>query len=128
MSMNPARTFNSALGASYWHAIWIYFIALALGMFCAAEVFLQVRGGAAPYCAKLHHANNKRCIFQHPQQDERSLAVEAGMPRSLSEAFIFPNARKRKGAKKNCFIRTDNYRVRVLKKLAETLDLPKLNF
>ena len=45
-----------------------------------------------------------------------------------SEAFIFPNARKRKGAKKNCFIRTDNYRVRVLKKLAETLDLPKLNF
>lgn len=47
--------------------------------------------------------------------------------RSL-EAFIFPNARKRNGAKKNGFIRTDNYRVRVLKKLATDLKLPKLNF
>jgi len=65
MSMNPARTFGSALHASYWHAIWIYFIAPTLGMYCAAEVFLRVRGGAAPYCAKLHHANNKRCIFHH---------------------------------------------------------------
>ena len=44
------------------------------------------------------------------------------------EAFIFPNARKRKGAKKNSFIRTDNYRARVLNKLAEKLGLPKLNF
>jgi integrase len=47
---------------------------------------------------------------------------------SSPEAFIFPNARKRKGAKKNGFIRTDNYRARVLKKLAEKLGLPKLNF
>lgn len=69
MSMNPARTFGSAFHASYWHAIWIYFIAPTLGMFCAAEVFLRARGGVAPYCAKLHHANNKRCIFQHAQQE-----------------------------------------------------------
>jgi len=69
MSMNPARTFGSALRAGYWHAIWIYFIAPTLGMFCAAEVFLRVRGGAAPYCAKLHHTNNKRCIFHHAQQE-----------------------------------------------------------
>src|SRR5215468_2944818 len=69
MSMNPARTFGSALHASYWHAIWIYFIAPTLGMFGAAEVFLRVRGGAAPYCAKLHHPNNKRCIFHHTQQE-----------------------------------------------------------
>jgi aquaporin Z len=27
MSMNPARTFGSAFRASYWHALWIYFIA-----------------------------------------------------------------------------------------------------
>jgi len=69
MSMNPARTFGSAWRAGSWHAIWIYFIAPTLGMCCAAEVFLRVRGGAAPYCAKLHHANNKRCIFRHTQQD-----------------------------------------------------------
>jgi hypothetical protein len=46
---------------------------------------------------------------------------------SSSEAFIFPNARKRNGAKKNGFIRTDNYRARVLKKLAEKQGLAKLN-
>jgi aquaporin Z len=67
MSMNPARTVGSALRAGYWHAIWIYFIAPTVGMFCAAEVFLRVRG-APPYCAKLHHANNKRCIFHHAPQ------------------------------------------------------------
>jgi aquaporin Z len=64
MSMNPARTLGSAFHAGYWHAIWIYFIAPTLGMLCAAEVFLRVRG-VAPYCAKLHHNNNKRCIFRH---------------------------------------------------------------
>ncbi len=69
MSTNPARTFGSALRANYWHGIWIYFIAPTIGMFCAAEVFLRVRGGAAAQCAKLHHANNKRCIFRHVQQE-----------------------------------------------------------
>jgi len=49
-------------------------------------------------------------------------------PNPSSEAFIFPNARKRGGAEKNSFIRTDNYRSRVLKKLARELGLPKLNF
>jgi aquaporin Z len=65
MSMNPARTFSSAFYAAYWHALWIYFIAPTLGMLVAAEVFLQSRGGIGPWCAKLHHANNKRCIFHH---------------------------------------------------------------
>jgi len=64
MSMNPARTFGSAFHAMYWHALWIYFTAPPLGMLAAAEIFLQTRGGAAPKCAKLHHANNKRCIFR----------------------------------------------------------------
>lgn len=53
----------------------------------------------------------------------RTLTVDAS-----ADAFIFPNARKRNGATKNGFIRTDNYRARVLKKLAEHLRLPKLNF
>jgi aquaporin Z len=64
MSMNPARTFASAFHAMYWHALWIYFTAPPLGMLAAAEVFLRTRGGAGPKCAKLHHANNKRCIFR----------------------------------------------------------------
>ena len=63
MSTNPARTFGSAFSASYWHALWIYFTAPPLGMLAAAETFLWIRGGVGPRCAKLHHANNKRCIF-----------------------------------------------------------------
>jgi aquaporin Z len=65
MSTNPARTFGSAVHANYWHALWIYFIAPSLGMLGGAEVFLRIHDGAAPYCAKLHHANNERCIFHH---------------------------------------------------------------
>lgn len=71
MSMNPARTFGSAFHAGYWHALWIYFIAPTLGMLAAAEVFLQARGGVGPWCAKLHHANNKRCIFHHGYRTAR---------------------------------------------------------
>jgi aquaporin Z len=65
MSANPARTFGPALYGSYWHALWIYFIAPPLGMFAAGEAFLLARGGKGPYCGKLHHQNEKRCIFCH---------------------------------------------------------------
>lgn len=65
MSMNPARTFGSAFQADYWRAMWIYFLAPTVGMLIAAEVFLRIRGGVGPYCAKLHHANSKPCIFIH---------------------------------------------------------------
>ena len=63
MSTNPARTFGSAFYAGYWHALWIYFTAPPLGMLAAAEIFLRVRGGVGPRCAKLHHSNSERCIF-----------------------------------------------------------------
>jgi aquaporin Z len=69
MSTNPTRTFGSGLHAGYWHALWIYFVAPPLGMLVAGEVFLRARGGVAPYCAKLHHANNKRCIFHTRNSD-----------------------------------------------------------
>ena len=69
MSTNPARTFGSALHANYWHALWLYFVAPSLGMLAAGEVFLRVRRGAAPYCAKLHHANREPCIFHHAQHE-----------------------------------------------------------
>jgi aquaporin Z len=63
--MNPARTFGSAFRGRYWHALWIYFAAPTLGMLVAAELFLRVRGGIGSYCAKLYHADDKRCIFRH---------------------------------------------------------------
>lgn len=61
MSMNPARTFGSAVAAHVWTALWVYFTAPLVGMFLAAEVF--ARTGARAACAKLHHHNRKRCIF-----------------------------------------------------------------
>jgi aquaporin Z len=69
MSTNPARTFGSAVHAHYWHALWVYFLAPSLGMLAAGELFLRVRGGAAPYCAKLHHDNDERCIFHHAKRE-----------------------------------------------------------
>lgn len=65
MSTNPARTFGPALAGGYWHFLWIYFTAPTLGMLLAAEVFLRARNGRIPFCAKLDHQNNKRCIFCH---------------------------------------------------------------
>jgi aquaporin Z len=77
MSANPARTFGPALYGSYWHVLWIYFIAPPLGMIAAAEVFLLARGGKGPYCAKLHHHNDKRCIFYHTGPNPTTPATQA---------------------------------------------------
>src|SRR5882724_10883568 len=64
MSMNPARTLGSALGAYLWTSLWIYFTAPPLGMLLAGEVYKRVNGNQAVACAKLHHHNNSRCIFR----------------------------------------------------------------
>jgi aquaporin Z len=74
MSTSPARTFGPAVYGSYWHALWIYFIAPPLGMLAAAEVFLLAGERKGPHCAKLHHHNDKRCIFRHCGYSQRSLA------------------------------------------------------
>jgi aquaporin Z len=63
MSMNPARTFGSALPAHLWTFLWVYFTAPPLGMLVAAEVYLRRKGIHGIICAKLHHQNDKRCIF-----------------------------------------------------------------
>jgi len=64
MSMNPARTLASALRAQIWTALWIYFLAPPLGMLVAAELYVRQHGLPRVFCAKLHHHNTKRCIFQ----------------------------------------------------------------
>ena len=51
MSMNPARTFVSAVPAMIWSGLWLYFVAPLLGMALAGEVYLQSFGRV--YCAKL---------------------------------------------------------------------------
>jgi len=63
MSMNPARTLGSASIGNIWTALWIYFTAPPLGMLLAAECYARVWAGREVACAKLHHHNNQRCIF-----------------------------------------------------------------
>jgi len=62
MSMNPARTFGSALVGSLWTGLWVYFTAPVLAMQLAAAIYRV--SGRTVYCAKLHHHNGARCIFR----------------------------------------------------------------
>jgi aquaporin Z len=63
MSMNPARSFASAFPAKIFEGLWIYFLAPPIGMLLAAELYVRLRSAKAVYCAKYHHDNEKRCIF-----------------------------------------------------------------
>ena len=63
MSMNPARTFGSASVGNIWTSLWIYFTAPLIGMFLAAEAYHRLNPNSRVGCAKLHHHNDKRCIF-----------------------------------------------------------------
>jgi aquaporin Z len=69
MSMNPARSFGSALIPHLWSSLWIYFTAPLLGMLLAAEVFTLLKARVA--CAKYHHQNHFRCIFCEYQTSRR---------------------------------------------------------
>lgn len=72
MSMNPARSFASAVPAGFWANLWIYFVAPPLGMFTAAVLY---RSGSEQHgCAKLVHASGSRCIhcgWQPPRRARR---------------------------------------------------------
>jgi len=63
MSLNPARSFASAVLAQLWTGFWIYLTAPLFGMLLAAEVHQRSSAPSVP-CAKLHHANDRRCIFR----------------------------------------------------------------
>jgi len=63
MSLNPARTFGSAVFASRYMALWVYFAAPLAGMILAAEAYVRTGRARVAHCAKLHHENDQRCIF-----------------------------------------------------------------
>jgi aquaporin Z len=71
MSMNPARSLGSALPPALWSSLWIYFTAPPLGMLAGAEVYLRLAGARRIHCAKLHHENDKRCIFRCSYREPR---------------------------------------------------------
>jgi aquaporin Z len=82
-SMNPARSFASALPARNWTAAWVYFTAPWLGMLVAAQAYSALKGGMAVTCAKLHHRNAKRCIFceyHSPRQIAEEVSDQAVGP------------------------------------------------
>lgn len=64
MSLNPARTFASAVAAHAWADLWIYFTAPPLGMLLASEIYVRTRGLRAVLCAKLAHPRSGPCIFR----------------------------------------------------------------
>jgi aquaporin Z len=62
MSMNPARSFASAMPAASFDNLWIYFVAPPLGMVLAALVYPCLRSAGYAGCAKLVHDPDHRCI------------------------------------------------------------------
>ena len=73
-SMNPARSFATAAVGNIWNGLWVYFLAPAVGMLAAAELFLALRGKDAIRCAKLYHTSDVRCIFKCGYQTETEMA------------------------------------------------------
>ena len=62
-SINPARTFASALPAGVWTGGWLYFVAPPAGMLLAAESWLRIGGGRVR-SGKVVHDQHSRCIFR----------------------------------------------------------------
>ena len=63
MSMNPARTFGSALPSGIWHGFFIFLTVPPLAMLAAAQVFIWRKGTSAVHCCKLDHSPARDCIF-----------------------------------------------------------------
>jgi aquaporin Z len=75
MSMNPARSFGSALWARDFEAFWVYLCAPPLGMLLAAELYLRLSRRQHQGCAKLHHAHGWHCIFCRVQSGSPAASV-----------------------------------------------------
>jgi aquaporin Z len=64
MSLNPARTFASAVNARVFTFLWIYFTAPVLGMLAAVEVNRLVARAPEKLCGKFSHSRTVACIFK----------------------------------------------------------------
>ena len=62
-SVNPARSFSSAIFAWIWQGIWIYFAAPCLGMLTASVLYIRSMGSQRVYCAKVFHDLQSTCPF-----------------------------------------------------------------
>ena len=68
MSMNPARTFGSAVPAHLWSAWWVYWTAPLLGMLTAGEIYrIRTRAGSLPVAACQQGSNRRHTLdFERP--------------------------------------------------------------
>jgi aquaporin Z len=64
MSMNPARTFGSALVGHVWTGWWIYLTAPVLGMLAGVEVHARLARRPDRLCGKLSHSRHTPCLFK----------------------------------------------------------------
>jgi aquaporin Z len=90
-SMNPARSFGSALGAGAWSALWVYLVGPPLGMLIAAELHRrrvpavrEQRVGSPLGCAKLAHGDGP-CRFCEYRWASLAADVQRGETRSQVE-------------------------------------------
>ncbi len=63
-SVNPARSFASALFAWIWNGLWIYFVAPVGGAVSAAALYAGWTGRDHIYCAKVFHDTRSTCPFR----------------------------------------------------------------
>jgi hypothetical protein len=87
-SVNPARSFSSALFAHIWQVIWIYFIAPGFGMLAAATLYRKVAGAGRVYCAKVFHDFQSNCPFncRIAELYDRAQPVNQWCPETASPA------------------------------------------
>lgn len=75
MSMNPARSFASALPGGTWSVYWIYVLGPVAGMQFGALLHLRLARRQAP-CAKLMHGVRQRCIHCGYEPPKRTGELE----------------------------------------------------
>ena len=75
MSMNPARTFASAVIASDWTGWWIYFVAPTTAMLAASELFLR----APEFMKRYRHRAHR---------EEGAMLVGGGCPRKQEKTSV----------------------------------------
>jgi aquaporin Z len=89
-SVNPARSFSSAIFAWIWQGIWIYFLAPSLGMLAAASIYARSEGRQNVYCAKVFHDLKSTCPF--PCHIDRLYCeaerYQAGTGRGLEDVWL----------------------------------------
>lgn len=71
MSMNPARTFASALPSGIWTGFWIYLVVPPIAMLSAAEFYTRTGFGQQVMCCKMFHNPRKDCTFCGRKRDDQ---------------------------------------------------------